>query len=172
MAKDNFEVVFSDKEIAEYQSRAKTMGEDLIQAIMAETSKIRSRTTGEAFLHHFDPVIVERRMSNTGSVSSLTFSVYIDFDRIAMHRESLYPKGYPNGIQVDALFSNGYSFTKKRLYGKDRHGRKIKSKRSRRPNDFMARAFRVFRAKYPDEGIDVQYSNRFRGGTYPSGWVY
>ena len=98
-------------------------------------------------LSHGEPVKVGR--------SSYQISVSFDDN---LHRESLYPKGYPEGVDnIAALLNSGYD-AGKRVYGVW-HGNKIHSLTHRDGTHFIESAIRTFMADYASKygvvGIEV-----------------
>lgn len=81
------------------------------------------------------------------------YDAYICFDANSVKRKSLYPKGYPKGIQdIIKLFTTGYT-AKKHVYGtwNRTHGNnnvKIRSLLHRDPNDFLEEAVKEFNRDY------------------------
>lgn len=135
-------------------------GDKFIEILKEEVASILSRTTGDAFLSYFDPIkiIVDKA---TGMCE-----VQINFDKTMTHRDSLYPSKYPEGVELQYLFSTGYR-AKNYAYGIDRHGRKIRSKRKRKGINYMQRARSKFNAIFAAQGVKATYSFNFRNGDYP-----
>lgn len=98
-------------------------------------------------LSHDEPVKVGRN----------SYQISVSFDE-NLHRESLYPKGYPEGVDnIAALLNSGYD-AGKRVYG-IWHGNKIHSLTHRDGAHFIESAIRTFMADYASKygvvGIEV-----------------
>lgn len=80
------------------------------------------------------------------------YSLSISFNEEALHRESLDPDAYPEGISnIIKLFINGYD-ARGAVHGvwKGHGDEEIWSLRHRDPNDFMEKAVEEFNGKYKD----------------------
>lgn len=72
--------------------------------------------------------------------------VEITISETARHRDSLYPKGYPNGADIILLFNDGYN-AQRQTYG-EWHGEMIHSLTKRSASHFLQKAVTSFNAKY------------------------
>lgn len=138
---------------------AEKYGKRFIEILKEQLSSIQSKTTQDAFLSYFEPIKV------TTASSSGVCEVSINFDSSMTHRESLYPSKYPEGVELQYLFSTGYK-AKKFAYGIDRHNRKIRSKRIRKGLDYMSRARAIFNDEFAKEHVVATYSTNFAKGNY------
>lgn len=137
-------------DIAFYARRFKTI-------LREEVLKIRSKTTGEAYLDHIvtnSNITIEERKGRLYSV------IKIGFDDKKVHRDSLYPAKYPNGVYLPRIVNNGIN-TANYVYGYDRHGNFIRPNRTRLPVNFVRDVLRRFEREVAlvakDRVLVVQY---------------
>lgn len=110
--------------------------ENMAQILRSEVMEIRN-IYGEPFLDHIE---VGEPMPNPDG----SYRVNVWFNRDEMHRDSLYPEKYPDGIEnIALLFAKGYD-ARTQVFGVDSHGKSVASLTHRGPNDFMGRAISRF----------------------------
>lgn len=80
-----------------------------------------------------------------------------------LHRDSLYPAGYPEGVNnIAALFNNGYG-ANDYVYG-EWHGERIRSKKERNALNFIGNAVQNYMANYASEYgvIDIDVADIYK----------
>lgn len=145
------------KSTVSYFKYANYLGTRMSALLREEMVNIKSKTTGEAFLGHIvidEPIFIK----NVG------WELNISFNHPLLHRQSLYPDKYPNGVDLAYLFNNGYSASKY-LYGIDRHGHNVVSSISREANNFIERSVMRFNVEMNGKAI-AKYSSNYTRGTY------
>lgn len=87
--------------------------------------------------------------------------VELRFDPKGVHRDSLYPKSYPGGVDnIVLLLTKGWERTKNPVHGMW-HGRHVYGKRSRRADTFLLDAIREFNDELP-KGVRAVIANRYK----------
>lgn len=127
-----------------------------------EIAEIKSKSTGDSYLDHID---INNSVSIIISEGKECLCVGISFDHSLMHRDSLFPSGYPDGIDVAYLVNNGYSASN-HVYGTDRHGNNIASTLSREENNYIQRAVSRFNAEMSKKGVVAEFNANYTGGTF------
>lgn len=134
---------------------AMNFGNHMREILQNEIVSIKSSVTDESFLDHI--IISEEFISGTGWV------VNISFDDKYMHRESLYPEAYPDGVELDEIFNEGYPKIRADIWGKW-HGEYTYGLDHRKALYFIQRSVEKFNSKYKGKAV-AQYSSRYTGGT-------
>lgn len=95
-----------------------------------------------------DIIVGSPTLDSTGKY----YTIHVGFAEGSLHRESLYPEGYPHGLDnIILLFAHGYN-AKDAVHGSwQYHGKTIRedtwSKTSREPNSFLDDAVAEFDKK-------------------------
>ena len=89
------------------------------------------------------------------------YKISVSFDEEAIHRESLYPIKYPEGVDnIVMLFTKGYDHVSGRTYGQW-NGYTTWNKTSRESNDFLAQAVEVFN-NYSPIGVKAELDETYK----------
>lgn len=131
------QVSLTKKDMAAMRSKAQEMVDILYKHIISDTAS----NSGDG-LSRFskDDIIVSKSIpiGNTGN-----YKILISFNSVSLHRDSLDPDSYPNGIDnIIKLFVHGYS-ANGRVTG-EWHGEIHASLQYRSPNSFMQNAVDEF----------------------------
>ncbi len=137
-------------DIAFYVKRFKTI-------LREEVLKIRSKTTGEAYLDH---IVTNSNITTEERKGRLYSVIKVGFDDKEVHRDSLYPAKYPNGVYLPRIVNNGINASNY-VYGYDRRGNFIRPNKVRLPVNFARDAIRRFEREVAlvskDRVVVVQY---------------
>jgi len=88
------------------------------------------------------------------------YKISVSFSEEAIHRESLYQAGYPNGVDnIVMLFTKGYT-AGNQVWG-SWHGNTIGSLTHRESNDFLAQAVEVFN-NYSPVGVKAELDEIYK----------
>lgn len=130
-------------------------GKAMKKILQDEILPIKSSYSKKSFLDYI--IISEEFVNGSGWV------VNVSFDEEKMHRESLYPEKYHDGVQLDEIFNEGYS-ARAYAYGVNQYGDAIYSKKQRDALYFVQRAVDNFNTKYKGKAI-AEYNRKYSGGT-------
>jgi len=88
------------------------------------------------------------------------YGISISISSNALHRDSLWQEGYPNGVDnIVPLFEKGWSANNS-VYG-EWHGKNIKSRVFSPPNNFMQQAVDVFNS-YAVKGAKAELGDAYK----------
>ena len=94
------------------------------------------------------------------------YEIHVNFRHEKLELPSLWPEGYPDGVDnIAALMNRGYS-AKNYVYGEwpEGSGRRIRSRKSRQGTHFMQTAVEHFNAQYGADAT-ARLSGDYEGGT-------
>ena len=117
-------------------------------ALSREVSSILSKETGRAYLNY---IRVDTEIKKRFHKGESLFVVGLNFSKKYMHRNSLIPDRYPEGVNIAYIMHEGYAYSQKKApKGKDRHGNRVLAWHKRKPNRFAERAIKKFNKSTPD----------------------
>lgn len=145
----------TDKSVASVsRKKAEQLGNRMVEILRKKIANIKNQH-GESFL---DNIVADVKYdANKG------WYVDISFTEQEMHRNSLFPAKYKDGIQLNIIFNEGYKASNY-VYGTDSHGSNIRSKLQRDGLFFIQEAVELFNAEQ-NGAVRAEYSSDYSGGT-------
>ncbi len=142
------------------KNEAKYYANKLKTILSREVKEIVSRTTGKPYLNY---IAIDTEVKQKKKAGEMFYSIGLNFSKKYMHRNSLIPAEYPEGVNIAYIMHTGYAYNKKKApKGKDRHGNRVLAWHKRKANPFVARALAEFNKDVPSH-VQATSSDVFGG---------
>ena len=135
--------------VAQYKSEALNYAKMARDAIVAALpSEIAN---GVHRIMPSDLLLSEVRVDQNGD-----FVIMLSWNPNAIHRDSLYSKGYPAGLDdIVALYSTGF-VARNRVYGAGKNQKRVMSRVIRPPDYFIKRVIQQFNLAHQHEKVRIE----------------